>query len=167
MDNIAGKKSSLSWAVNISVVLMVVLWLIPTIGLLVSSFRDRDQISESGWWEAPFPVELTFRARAFGRGRGEENGTWVLEGNVFDDPEQARWFPDGSGVGYRLRHARRRARRSSPPVRKIELRDGTTVVIRGRLLPHDAPDEFGAARPPSISRHEPRRSSPPRTTTPC
>ncbi|KKL82380.1 hypothetical protein LCGC14_1985360, partial [marine sediment metagenome] len=48
MDTIAGKKSGLSWAVNISVVLMVVIWLVPTVGLLVSSFRDRDQISATG-----------------------------------------------------------------------------------------------------------------------
>ncbi|MEM6891691.1 MAG: carbohydrate ABC transporter permease, partial [Pseudomonadota bacterium] len=50
MDNIAGTKSSLTWAVNLSVIFLVVLWLIPTVGLLVSSFRDRDQISASGWW---------------------------------------------------------------------------------------------------------------------
>ena len=38
MDNIAGGKSSLTWAVQISVVLLVILWLFPTAGLLVSSF---------------------------------------------------------------------------------------------------------------------------------
>lgn len=98
MDNIAGRKSGLSWAVNISVVLMVVLWLIPTVGLLVSSFRDRDQISETGWWKAPLPVELTFRARAAADGQAQVDGVYVIEGNVFADPEQARWFPDDTGT---------------------------------------------------------------------
>jgi len=36
--------------VNGSLVLLVLLWTIPTIGLLVSSFRDPFQIATSGWW---------------------------------------------------------------------------------------------------------------------
>jgi len=48
MDNIAGTKSSLTWAVHLSVVCLVALWLFPTVGLLVSSFRTSDQIATSG-----------------------------------------------------------------------------------------------------------------------
>ena len=36
MDNIAGSKPALTWAVHISAVLLVLLWVIPTFGLLVS-----------------------------------------------------------------------------------------------------------------------------------
>ncbi|SFR50596.1 carbohydrate ABC transporter permease [Litoreibacter janthinus] len=85
MDNIAGTKSSLSWAVNISVVLLVVLWLIPTIGLLVSSFRDRDQISATGWWLSPFPVEQNYQAKAPAGDVKVVDGIYIIEGNVFGD----------------------------------------------------------------------------------
>ena len=38
MDNIAGQKTSLGLVTNLTVAILVILWLIPTVGLLVSSF---------------------------------------------------------------------------------------------------------------------------------
>ena len=57
MDNIAGSKSSLTWAVHIATAFLVLLWLFPTVGLLVSSFRTADQITGSGWWASLFTTE--------------------------------------------------------------------------------------------------------------
>ncbi|WP_417719148.1 carbohydrate ABC transporter permease [Salipiger sp.] len=85
MDNIAGQKSSLSIVTNITVALLVVLWLVPTVGLLVSSFRDREQISESGWWKAMVPVEQAFRVQPDLDGVVQEGGLYVLSGNVFGE----------------------------------------------------------------------------------
>ncbi|MGR3378344.1 carbohydrate ABC transporter permease [Salipiger abyssi] len=89
MDNIAGKKSGLSIVTNLSVLVLVVLWLIPTIGLLVSSFRDRDQISETGWWLALFPVEQAVRITPEMGDVTQEGDLYVVSGNVFG--------ADGSG----------------------------------------------------------------------
>jgi len=40
--------------VNGTLLLMVVLWTIPTMGIFISSWRDRDDIATSGWWNV-FP----------------------------------------------------------------------------------------------------------------
>ncbi len=86
MDNIAGSKSSLTWAVHISVALLVALWLFPTVGLLVSSFRTSDQIATSGWWKSLFPSiqNLTLRASA-PELQVVEGGLYVIEGELFED----------------------------------------------------------------------------------
>ncbi len=86
MENIAGHKSSLSWVVNISVVLLVALWMLPTVGLLVSSFRTADQISTSGWWRALAPSEQNIKIRANGPDTQVQQGDlFVIEGQLFDE----------------------------------------------------------------------------------
>ncbi|MBO9473238.1 carbohydrate ABC transporter permease [Shimia sp. R10_1] len=88
MDNIAGRKSALSWAVNISVVLLVALWLFPTVGLLVSSFRTADQISASGWWKSLFSAEQVVQLRTGGAEAAMQEGDlWVVEGNLLEEAE--------------------------------------------------------------------------------
>ncbi|KAE9631583.1 carbohydrate ABC transporter permease [Parasedimentitalea maritima] len=84
MSSIAGQKSALTWAVHISVVLLVGLWVFPTLGLFVSSFRTADQIASSGWWRAMFPTEqnLTLRTSAPDT-QVQIDGLYVIEGNLF------------------------------------------------------------------------------------
>ncbi|MDE0523511.1 MAG: carbohydrate ABC transporter permease [Boseongicola sp.] len=90
MQSIAGSKSSLTWAVHISVVIMVVLWLIPTVGLFVSSFRTADQISTSGWWASLFPAEQNVVARAADpdENRVADGSTFIVSGNLFDGEDK-------------------------------------------------------------------------------
>jgi alpha-glucoside transport system permease protein len=88
MDNIAGKKSSLTWAVHLSVVFLVALWLFPTVGLFVSSFRTADQISSSGWWNSLFPSEQTIQLRTGGADVAvQDGGVYVVEGNLLTDAD--------------------------------------------------------------------------------
>ncbi len=91
MDSIAGTKSTLTWAVHISVALLVALWLFPTVGLFVSSFRTADQISTSGWWKSIVAVEqnLIIRAADPDDFRVERDGKFVVEGRLFDEGVEA------------------------------------------------------------------------------
>ncbi|AUH33274.1 carbohydrate ABC transporter permease [Paracoccus tegillarcae] len=83
MEGMAGQKSSLTWAVNIAAFLLVLLWTIPTLGLFVSSFRDRDQISTSGWWQSFSASEQTgFVRTGTSDDAAQVDGMYVLEGNV-------------------------------------------------------------------------------------
>jgi len=40
------------WSVRIIVLLVVVLWLIPTVGVLITSFRPEAAVESTGWWTA-------------------------------------------------------------------------------------------------------------------
>lgn len=86
MDNIAGTRSSLVWAVHLAVVALVLLWTLPTLGLLVSSFRDRDQIAATGWWAALFPAEQRMVVRLAGADEQRQDGDlWIVEGDLTEE----------------------------------------------------------------------------------
>jgi alpha-glucoside transport system permease protein len=56
------KPAGASWLVRLSVFAIVVIWTIPTLGLLVNSVRTSVDSSTSGWWNAllhPFSTEWT------------------------------------------------------------------------------------------------------------
>jgi alpha-glucoside transport system permease protein len=83
MDGIAGKKSGLVWAVHLSTLALVILWVVPTFGLLVSSFRTGDQIVGSGWWQSlSTQVQQLSPVRIEGD-EVERDGTFVIEGQLF------------------------------------------------------------------------------------
>jgi alpha-glucoside transport system permease protein len=43
------------FGIHIVLAILMVIWLLPTIGLFVNSFRDAASINDSGWWTALFP----------------------------------------------------------------------------------------------------------------
>ncbi|MCW1951440.1 MAG: carbohydrate ABC transporter permease [Octadecabacter sp.] len=87
MDGLSGKKPAVVWLLNISVVVLVALWLFPTLGLFVSSFRTSEQITASGWWSSLFPAQQTLQLRALDPddNRIETSaGVFIVEGNVLE-----------------------------------------------------------------------------------
>lgn len=93
MDNIAGTKSALQWAVHLATAALVLLWVLPTLGLLVSSFRTGDQIVTSGWWRALTTQESQLPAIRLAGEEAQKDGAFVIEGNLFDGQgaEISRW----------------------------------------------------------------------------
>ena len=121
MDNIAGSKSTLQWVVHLSVLALVLLWLFPTFGLFISSFRTVDQISTSGWWRALTTSEqnLTLRT-APPDTQTETGGLFVIEGNLFE--EEPRRAISAWGISSRDVSA-------FVPGQTAELRNGGTLTL--------------------------------------
>ena len=45
---------------HLTLALLTIVWLVPSFGLLVTSFRPRSEIAASGWWTMS-PVEFTIQ----------------------------------------------------------------------------------------------------------
>lgn len=82
---IASSRSPLVWLVHISVILLVVLWTLPTAGLLISSLRDKDQLAVSGWWTALSTSSQNLTGRAASpEAQIERDGKFVIAGNLLE-----------------------------------------------------------------------------------
>jgi alpha-glucoside transport system permease protein len=77
------KKRGIAWGsvfVNLVLLLIVLAWSIPTIGLLVSSFRSRFDIQTSGWWTI-FPHQEWVTVNEFQPGpEVDRTGEMTFEG---------------------------------------------------------------------------------------
>ena len=73
------------FALHLAVLFIVALWTLPTAGLLVSSFRDKNQIAVSGWWTSLTTSERNTAARMKGSAdQIEKDGKFVISGNLFE-----------------------------------------------------------------------------------
>ena len=125
MDNIAGSKSSLTWAVHISVAFLVLLWLFPTVGLFVSSFRTADQISASGWWKSLFPTEQVVQVRTGAQDAAVKEGDlYVVTGNLLTDEGGPGSAAEISAFGVSSR-----AIGAFQPGETVEAGDGETLTL--------------------------------------
>ncbi len=63
----------------------VLVWTLPTAGLLISSLRDKDQLAISGWWSALTTTERNEVARLpKADAQVQENGRFVIRGELFE-----------------------------------------------------------------------------------
>ena len=72
--------------VHTLLLLFVIAWVLPTFGLFVSSFRDKDLLATSGWWTSfkTNQVNEIHRTKKY-TDQYQENGIYLLKGNLFED----------------------------------------------------------------------------------
>ncbi|WP_409418812.1 carbohydrate ABC transporter permease [Marinomonas sp. RS-M-Aa-14] len=81
----SSKRSPLTYLVHATVLFLVVIWTIPTAGLFISSIRDKDQLSVSGWWTALSTSEQLIIARANDpKTQVQEGDQFVIRGNILE-----------------------------------------------------------------------------------
>ncbi len=124
MDGIVETKSSLKkWVVRITVALLVAVWLTPTLGLFVSSFRTRDQISVSGWWTAFFTTEKNEVLRA-----ADPDDFRLADGDVFT--VSGNLFGEGSSKKIILWGTKRRSRDAYVPGEVADMGEGESITVQ-------------------------------------
>ncbi len=84
---------------HLMLLFLVVAWTAPTLGLLVSSFRDKDQLTLSGWWSSFSSSEKS----QFGRIGGsddqvEQDGKYLITGSFFAEGESSKVLAFGSNM---------------------------------------------------------------------
>ncbi|MDX8498451.1 carbohydrate ABC transporter permease [Mesorhizobium sp. VK4C] len=81
-----GKSFASRFGVHIAVLVFVAIWTVPTLGILVSSLRDKDQIIASGWWNSFASSSQTEAGRLpAASAQAQKDGKYVIEGNIFGD----------------------------------------------------------------------------------
>lgn len=107
--------------VHLSVLLIVIIWLIPTLGILITSVRDKEQITTSGWWTAFTSSTQTAAARLAEPSTARQEGAnYVISGSVFEE-----------GAGGTVRHfgTRIAAPAEFEAGQTADLGDGETLVV--------------------------------------
>lgn len=141
MASTATKKSALTWAVHISVVLLVALWVFPTLGLFVSSFRTSDQISSSGWWSALGTQERQVPAIRIDGDEVQKDGAYVISGTLFS----------GTNVTVSKWGTSSREPEAYAPGDVADLGDGVTLTVdEAGAFEMKGPASFGDGRLPRV-----------------
>ena len=106
---------------NLSVLILVIMWTIPTAGLFISSIRDKDQLAVSGWWTALSSSQQNLMSRSMEPDKQvEKDGRFVLEGNVFESGDGVV-----SAFGWKAQEPMAYA-----PDSIAEMRKGQTLVVK-------------------------------------
>lgn len=107
--------------VHTAVLVIAILWLLPTLGILVSSLRDKDQITVSGWWTAFSGSAQTEAVRLGDASSQKPDGTgFVIAGSLFDGGKTV------TGFGTRVQEPN-----AYPAGETVDIGNGETLKILG------------------------------------
>lgn len=114
------RRSPLTFLVHLSVLVIVILWTLPTAGLFISSFRDKDQLALSGWWTSLTASEQNLVDRTGDPETQIQRGDqYVLTGQLLLDGEPV----DIKAFGFSSREPT-----AYQPGDVAEMNDGTLTV---------------------------------------
>ncbi|MCZ4347222.1 carbohydrate ABC transporter permease [Devosia sp. J2-20] len=122
---------------------LVALWTLPTVGLLVSSLRDKDQLAVSGWWTAMSASESLGVTRiGTAADQVAEGGQFVISGNVFGSDTNKQLG------GFGLSNSEPAA---TEPGGSMEMKEGGTITVAADgSFNWTSPSEFTHTRGPRI-----------------
>ncbi len=124
MDGIVETKSSLKkWVVRITVALLLAVWLTPSLGLFVSSFRTRLDIQQSGWWTAFFTTEKNEVLRA-----ADPDDFRLADGDVFT--VSGNLFGEASSKEITLWGTKRQSSDAYVPGDVADMGDGESITVQ-------------------------------------
>jgi len=101
MDSGKRQKRISSLIVNGTLLILVLVWTIPTLGIFFSSFRNRDDIASSGWWNIlPHKEWQMVKEVDISELGLDPNGVMVIEGasGTFDEFRAGVETPNGERV---------------------------------------------------------------------
>ena len=80
------RKTLTSIMTQLLLLVFVIIWIIPTFGLFVSSFRDKDLLAISGWWTSLITTEVNeiYRTENM-ESQTQENDIYLIKENLFDN----------------------------------------------------------------------------------
>ncbi len=120
------KKISLEpsrFALHFAVLVIIILWTLPTAGLLISSLRDKNQLAASGWWTALTSADRNQVGRMKGKAdQGEKDGKFVIEGNLFEGADAVSGKVSAFGTKVQNPGA-------NPAGSTVELEGGQTLTV--------------------------------------
>jgi alpha-glucoside transport system permease protein len=139
----AGRSRFSAIIINGTLAVICLLWLIPTLGLFVSSFRPRDLIATTGWWTV-FPHQEWLSRETIQLTAGLDLDQPVKVGNYTVSDDQLREgvvMPDGT----RLKWLNRRARQVDVQEQRWTMSTQLTLqnydnVLTGAEYEYVAPD---------------------------
>jgi alpha-glucoside transport system permease protein len=129
--------------IHVCLFVLVVVWTMPTAGLFISSLRDKQQLSVSGWWTSLVNSQNSQLARLpTADAQIEDNGAYVIRGSVLSDR------PNESIGRYGLTATTAAA---AAPGEPLAVPDGGTIVLaRDGTYQWSSPSKFTHARGPRI-----------------
>lgn len=118
-------KGFLGWfLVRATLIIICLMWIIPTLALLITSFRPPDAIDRSGWWTALSSTLTTgLQANTAGPDAMQEiDGQFVIQGNLFEGRENPPLI-EQYGVS-------RTAGANTTPGETVEARQGYQITVQ-------------------------------------